>query len=63
MSKEMILSILFTAWIVIVGSLIIIPQFDLNLDYRQGQIDALSGNIKYELITNPDSSRTWKEIK
>ena len=37
--------------------------FMINDDYEQGQIDALSGNIKYELITNPDSSRTWEEIK
>ena len=28
-------------------------------DYRQGQIDALIGNVKYELLVNPDSTVTW----
>ena len=31
--------------------------------YEKGQIDALTGNIKYELLTQPDSTRTWEEIK
>jgi hypothetical protein len=31
--------------------------------YKRGQIDALSGNnIKYHLVVNSDSSRTWQEI-
>ena len=31
--------------------------------YRRGQIDALSGkSIKYHLVVNPDSTRTWEEI-
>ncbi len=30
--------------------------------YEKGQIDALIGNIKYELVTQPDSTRVWKEI-
>ena len=29
--------------------------------YRQGQIDALTGEIKYELKVNPDSTVTWHE--
>ena len=29
---------------------------------KVGQIDALTGNIKYELVVNPDSTRTWEEI-
>lgn len=29
----------------------------------QRQINALTGNIKHELSTNPDSTRTWREIK
>ena len=28
--------------------------------YRKGQIDALTGIIKYELVINPDSTRIWK---
>ena len=30
--------------------------------YKQGQIDALTGKIKYTLVTNPDSTREWKDI-
>ena len=28
--------------------------------YREGQIDALTGKVKYELKTNPDSTKTWE---
>lgn len=31
--------------------------------YKDGQIDALTGQIKYELVTNIDSTRTWKCIE
>ena len=27
--------------------------------YRQGQIDALTGKVEYELKSNPDSTVTW----
>lgn len=27
--------------------------------YKQGQIDALTGKVKYELKTMPDSTRIW----
>ena len=30
--------------------------------YKHGQIDALTGNIKYELIENSDSTKTWERI-
>lgn len=30
--------------------------------YKQGQIDALTGKIKYRLIVNPDSTRTWERV-
>lgn len=29
--------------------------------YKQGQIDALSGSIEYELRENKDGSKTWEE--
>ena len=32
-------------------------------NYERGQIDALTGNIKYEIVTHSDSTRTWEEIK
>lgn len=38
----------------------IIPAED-NASYKKGQIDALSGKIRYELSVKPDS--LWNEIK
>jgi len=29
--------------------------------YRDGQIDALNGIVKYELVVQPDSTRTWEK--
>lgn len=31
--------------------------------YKKGQIDALTGKVKFKLITNPDSTKTWVEIE
>lgn len=31
--------------------------------YRQGQIDALNGEVRYELKTQPDSTKVWVVIK
>ena len=31
--------------------------------YKQGQIDSMTNNIKYELVINPDRTSEWKEIK
>jgi len=31
--------------------------------YEDGQIDALTGNVKYHLVINPDSTKTWESIK
>ena len=30
--------------------------------YRQGQIDALTNNIQYKLVTMPDSTKVWEKI-
>ena len=30
--------------------------------YQEGQIDCINGNIKYELVVQPDSSKTWEPI-
>jgi hypothetical protein len=37
----------------------------LSLDgtYKEGQIDALSGNVKFELTTNDTSEVSWKRIE
>jgi hypothetical protein len=29
--------------------------------YRQGQIDALTGKVTVELVTNADSTKSWKD--
>ena len=34
-----------------------------NQSYRQGQIDALTGQIKYELQTNEQGETTWQMIE
>lgn len=31
--------------------------------YKGGQIDAINGKIKYELVTHEDKTQTWEEIK
>ena len=28
--------------------------------YKQGQIDAIQGDVKYHLVDQPDGSRAWK---
>lgn len=33
----------------------------LNNGYKEGQIDAINGVIKYELVINKDKSMTWAE--
>ena len=30
--------------------------------YKEGQIDVLTGKIKYELIENTNKTKEWKEI-
>lgn len=44
-------------------ALIIVIFFGFGIfdDYKRGQIDAITGNIKYELITKSDSTRIWEE--
>ena len=31
--------------------------------YKNGQVDALSGNIKYELVEHKDGTKTWEKIE
>ena len=33
-----------------------------DIGYKQGQIDALTNNIEYKLITMPDSTKVWEKI-
>jgi hypothetical protein len=40
-----------------------ISQYIFGRTYKDGQIDALTGKVKYELVTHPDSTKTWESIK
>lgn len=31
--------------------------------FRGGQIDALTGHAHYHLVTKPDSTKVWEEMK
>ena len=31
-------------------------------EYKKGQVDALTGNVKYELVKQPDKSIIWEKI-
>jgi hypothetical protein len=39
-----------------------IGQISKDIGYRQGQIDALTNNVKYKLVIMPDSTKVWKGI-
>lgn len=51
---------LFLAFIVVIAFLIVLSH-EYFRGYKQGQIDALSGKVKYKLVVYPDSTRTWEE--
>jgi hypothetical protein len=40
-------------------ALVLLSREDAS--YKQGQIDALTGKVKYELVTKPDSTKSWEE--
>lgn len=35
----------------------------VGMGYKRGQIDALNGKVCYELVTNRDQTKSWKEIE
>ena len=53
----LIVAILFLA----IGGLIGFIVGDVNGN-KQGQIDALTGKVQYELVTNADRTRTWEYV-
>ena len=54
---------LWYGWFMI-GIVVTLFIFKYVVDpYKQGQVDALTGNVKYELVTQDDSTKVWKEIK
>ena len=51
--------------VVIVLNLFVFFVFCILLEEygkKQGQIEALTGKVRYELVTNPDSTKTWEKI-
>lgn len=48
---------------VIITCLVIWFYPEKSIGYKQGQIDALSGKIKFHLVKKIDSTKTWEEIK
>lgn len=48
------------SWMVVsICLLTLIINGGYDMGYRQGQIDALTGNVKYELVTKPDKTVVW----
>jgi hypothetical protein len=45
------------------GFLLLIITNVYDSRYMQGQIDAINGNIKYELVEQYDGSTKWKRIE
>ena len=45
----------------IIFTLVIYPIF-VDRGYKQGQIDALTNDVQYKLITLPDSTKVWEKI-
>lgn len=57
------LGLMSTSILYIVISVIgIIAQDFPDRTYKDGQIDALTGKVRYKLITNPDSTKSWEII-
>ncbi len=62
-TKENLISFLLGAFLVLVIVLITLTLYpESNKLYKQGQIDALTGKIEYELVVQIDSTRTWERI-
>ena len=40
-----------------------IVEVGKDIGHRQGQIDALTNNIEYKLVTMPDSTKVWERIE
>jgi hypothetical protein len=58
-STNEIISCLFLA----IAFTILMYGFRMTVDdqYMKGQIDAVTGNMKYELVVQPDSTVTWEK--
>ena len=49
-----IIGILLIALVAVVGG--------INIGYKSGQVDALTGTIGYELVEYGDSTKSWEKI-
>jgi len=53
-------------FIIIVTIIVYLSLMGFNLydiGYENGQIDALTGKIKYELVEHLDKTKAWEKIK
>jgi len=41
-------------------NLCVLDENTTNKRYKQGQIDALTGKVHYELVVKDDSTRVWE---
>jgi hypothetical protein len=61
MEEELIIAIFF--FVTFLGMVAYVIYANYHEGYKKGQIDALSGNVKYELKENEQGETTWQEIK
>ena len=52
-----------TMIVFLAGLAVCIVAISKDSGYRQGQIDALTNNIQYKLVTMPDSTKVWEKIE
>jgi len=41
---------------------LVVLSISANRYYKKGQIDALTNDVRYKLITMPDSTKVWERI-
>jgi hypothetical protein len=49
--------------IIAMGAMITIQEISEGIGYKEGQIDAIQGKVKYQLTKQPDGSIIWTEKK
>jgi hypothetical protein len=49
--------------IIAMGAMITIQEISEGIGYKEGQIDAIQGKVKYQLTKHPDRSIIWTEKK
>ena len=58
-----IFKVWFGAFIGFILGALIVGTVRYNEGFKEGQIEALTGNVQYELQVQPDSSRVWVKTK